>query len=85
MVVQASLAETRSHVALSAGHFIACREGGTRIQVAVDDLRWMARVLAGSGLSFAIECPPELGEAIRDYAAELVSQVERGAPGPQVA
>lgn len=75
VVVKAPLNVTRSLVALSPGHFSATSETTTRIQVEVDDLRWMARLLAGSGLAFEIETPPELVEAIHLYAAELVAQV----------
>jgi predicted DNA-binding transcriptional regulator YafY len=80
VTLQASLDEARSSLRLSAGHFTACDEGSTRIQVEVDDLRWMARLLAGSGLPFIVESPQELREAIRAYAAELVAQMERTAP-----
>jgi predicted DNA-binding transcriptional regulator YafY len=76
VMVPASLDEVRASVALSPGHFTACGERSTRIQVEVDDLRWMARLLAGSGLPFVIETPPELAGAIRDYAAELVMHAE---------
>lgn len=75
VIITAPLDEAQSRIALSPGHFMPVSEFKTRIQVEVDDLRWMARVLAGSGLPFAIETPSELGEAIRIYAAELVAQV----------
>ena len=76
VLVLASLDEAQSSVALSHGHFTVCGDWSTRIQVEVDDLRWMARLLAGSGLSFVIETPPELADAIRAYAAELVMHAE---------
>ncbi|MDQ2655522.1 MAG: YafY family transcriptional regulator [Chloroflexota bacterium] len=76
VMVRASLDEVRSGVALSPGHFTSCGERSTRIQVEVDDLRWMARLLAGSGLPFVIETPLDLADAIRDYAAELVIHAE---------
>jgi predicted DNA-binding transcriptional regulator YafY len=76
VLVLTSVDEARSSVALSPGHFTACGERSTRIQVEVDDLRWMARLLAGSGLPFRIETPPELAGAIRDYAAALVIHAE---------
>jgi predicted DNA-binding transcriptional regulator YafY len=76
VMVWASLDEVRSSVALSPGHFTPCGERSTRIKVEVDDLRWMARLLAGSGLPFRIETPPELAVAMRDYAKELVSHTE---------
>jgi predicted DNA-binding transcriptional regulator YafY len=77
VTMQAPLAEVQSNVALSPGHFTACGECSTRFQVEVDDLRWMARLLAGSGLTFVVESPPELREAVRTYASELAAQVER--------
>lgn len=74
--IVAPVQEARSLIALSGGHFTACDDCSTRIQVEVDDLRWMARILAGSGLPFVVESPNELREAIRAYAVELTSQVE---------
>ena len=73
--LMAAIQESQSRVALSTGHFTACEDGTTRVQVEVDDLRWMARTLAGSGLPFVVESPPELCEAILEYAADLVAQV----------
>jgi predicted DNA-binding transcriptional regulator YafY len=78
VMMHACLDEVRSSVALSPGHFSACGERVTRIQVEVDDLRWMARLLAGSGLPFVIENPIELNAAIRAYADELIAQLDTG-------
>jgi predicted DNA-binding transcriptional regulator YafY len=46
-------------------------EGGTRLEMRVDSLDWMARVLAGLGCSFRIEQPPELRAHIAALAARL--------------
>ncbi len=75
VILEAPLADVQSNVALSPGHFTTCDAYSTRIRVDVDDLRWMARLLGGSGLPFVIESPPELRDAIRAYAAELAAQV----------
>lgn len=80
VLVLAPLQEAQTNFALSQGHFTASDDCCTRIQVEVDDLRWMARSLAGSGLPFVIESPPELREEIRAYAAELVAQLANDGP-----
>jgi predicted DNA-binding transcriptional regulator YafY len=46
-------------------------EGGTRLEMSVDSLDWMARVLAGLGCSFTIEQPPELRARVAALAARL--------------
>lgn len=76
VVARAPLDEVMTRVGLSAGHFAACGERSTRIQVEVDDLRWMAVLLTGSGLPFVIESPPELAREIRDFAAELAGYAD---------
>lgn len=85
VVIPVPLQEARSNIALSSGHFTACDDCCTRIQVEVDDLRWMARILAASGLPFVIESPRELKEAIRAYAAELEAQLENEVPRTECA
>lgn len=73
----APLAESLRRVALSAGHFAA--EGdGTVVRVGVDDLRWMACCIAGSGLPFVVRQPVELREAVRLYAREITAYVGCG-------
>lgn len=76
VLVQAGLGDVRANVRLSPGHFVALDEESTRIRVEVDDLRWMARLLAGAGLPFCVEAPPELAEAVQAYAQELAANVE---------
>jgi predicted DNA-binding transcriptional regulator YafY len=58
----------------------ACFEeanGGVWYRVDVEDLPWMARLLAGLGVPFIVHHPPELCEVIREYARTLVSYAER--------
>jgi predicted DNA-binding transcriptional regulator YafY len=80
VMMLAPIDEVRSRVPLSHGHFTACGDCSTQIQVEVDDLRWMARTLAGAGLPFVVESPPELPDAIRAYALELVTNLESQSP-----
>jgi predicted DNA-binding transcriptional regulator YafY len=58
----------------------ACFEeanGGVWYRVDVEDLPWMARLLAGLGVPFTIYQPPELCEVVREYARTLVCYAER--------
>jgi predicted DNA-binding transcriptional regulator YafY len=58
----------------------ACFEeanGGVLFRVDVEDLPWMARLLAGSGIPFIVRRPRELCEVVREYARTLVSYAER--------
>jgi len=52
-------------------------EGGVLLRVDVEDLPWMARLLAGLGVPFTIHRPLELCEVVRQYARTLVSYAER--------
>ena len=83
VVVRAPVDEVRATIALSPGHFSACDAASTRVAVDVDDLRWMARLLAGSGLPFDVESPDELRDAVQDYAAELLSHVSEKNAGSE--
>lgn len=73
----APLAESLQRVTLSAGHF-AAEGGGTVVRVSVDDLRWMACCIAGSGLPCVVREPAELREALRVYAREIAINAGRG-------
>jgi len=58
----------------------ACFEeanGGVLLRVDVEDLPWMARLLAGLGLPFIIHRPRELCDVVRQYARTLASYAER--------
>jgi predicted DNA-binding transcriptional regulator YafY len=52
-------------------------EGGVLFRVDVEDLPWMARLLAGLGVPFIVHRPPELCEVVRQYARTLASYAER--------
>jgi predicted DNA-binding transcriptional regulator YafY len=51
-------------------------EGGVLFRVDVEDLPWMARLLAGLGVPFIIHRPRELCEVVRQYARTLASYAE---------
>src|SRR5262249_54460618 len=52
-------------------------EGGVLFRVDVEDLPWMARLLAGLGVPFVVHRPHELCDVVREYARTLVSYAER--------
>ena len=41
-----------------------------------DDLRWLARVLAGLSFGWEVQEPPELAEALKAHATEILEQLE---------
>ena len=51
--------------------------GGVLLRVDVEDLPWMARLLAGLGVPFIIHRPPELCDVVRQYAGTLARYAER--------
>ncbi len=52
-------------------------DGGVLLHGEVEDLRWIAVMLAGLGVPFVIRAPPELRVALREYALALVREAER--------
>jgi predicted DNA-binding transcriptional regulator YafY len=50
---------------------------GVVMRSSTSDLAWMSRVLAGLSFPFVVREPPELREALRRLAAELVALAER--------
>jgi predicted DNA-binding transcriptional regulator YafY len=52
-------------------------EGGVILHSSTSDLGWMTRVLAGLSFPFVVRRPPELREALRRRAAEIVALAER--------
>jgi predicted DNA-binding transcriptional regulator YafY len=52
-------------------------EGGVLYRVDVEDLPWMARLLAGLGVRFIVHRPRELCEVVRQYARALADYAER--------
>ncbi|HUY79940.1 MAG TPA: YafY family protein [Ktedonobacterales bacterium] len=69
-------ARRKARLSLSKGHFSEANNG-TLLRCDVEDLPWMARVLAGLGLPFVVHHPPELREELRQYALTLMSYTER--------
>jgi predicted DNA-binding transcriptional regulator YafY len=52
---------------------------GVLVRIEVEDLPWMARLLAGLGVPFVIHHPPELRGVFRQYALTMISYAERTA------
>ncbi len=52
-------------------------EGGVLFRVDVEDLPWMARLLAGLGVPFVVHRPRELCDVVRQYARTLAGYAER--------
>jgi len=52
-------------------------DGGVILRCSTSDLGWMSRVLAGLACPFVVRRPPELREALRRRAAEIVDLAER--------
>ena len=52
-------------------------DGGILFRMDVEDLPWMARLLAGPGFPFIVRRPRELCDVIRQYARTLASYAER--------
>lgn len=51
--------------------------GGVLFRAEVADLPWVARLLAGLGISFIIRQPLELRDVLRQYARSLLSYADR--------
>lgn len=77
--LQTTREEAQRHIPLSGGHFAEANQG-VLIRCEVDDLLWMARLLAGLGMPFVIHHPPELRTVFRHYAREMMSYAERDEP-----
>jgi predicted DNA-binding transcriptional regulator YafY len=50
---------------------------GTRLEMQVDSLDWMASVLAGLDCGFRIESPVELAESVRSLAERLLARADQ--------
>ncbi|GLV55560.1 transcriptional regulator [Dictyobacter sp. S3.2.2.5] len=74
--LEATLEEARRKSQLTQGHFTE-GNGGVLLRVEVEDLQWMARLLAGIGLPFTIHHPPELRTALRQHAQTMLDYAER--------
>lgn len=52
-------------------------DNGVILRVDVEDLPWMARLLASLDIPFIVHRPPELRDVLRQYARTLASYAER--------
>lgn len=77
--LQTTLAEAQRTIPLSNGHFTEQNQG-VLIRSEVEDLLWMARLLAGLGIPFIIHRPDELRAVVRRYALEMINYAERNNP-----
>jgi predicted DNA-binding transcriptional regulator YafY len=55
-------------------------DNGVVLHLQASDLDWMARHLAGTGIGFRVLAPPELNDALRHYAEEILTRAN-GSPG----
>lgn len=55
-------------------------DGGVLLRGEVENLRWIAITLAGFGVPFVIQHPPELRVALREYALALAADADHGEP-----
>jgi predicted DNA-binding transcriptional regulator YafY len=55
---------------------LSTTKAGTRIEMQVDSLEWMASVLAGLDCDFRVERPAELTDAVRSLAGRLAARAE---------
>jgi predicted DNA-binding transcriptional regulator YafY len=74
--VETTLEEAQRSIPLSKGHFEEANNG-ILVRCEVDDLPWMARLLAGLAMPFAIHHPPELRATVRHHALMMMSYAER--------
>lgn len=78
--LKTTLEEAQRASRLSKGHFAEV-DGGVLVRSEVDDLPWMARLLAGLGIPFRIHHPPELRTVLREYLHTLDQYAsDAGAP-----
>jgi predicted DNA-binding transcriptional regulator YafY len=64
---------------------LSATQAGTRLEMQVDSLDWMASVLAGLDCGFRIDAPAELADAVSLLAERLAARAEgsrRRAPAP---
>jgi predicted DNA-binding transcriptional regulator YafY len=76
VLLETTLAEAREEIP----PMIAALEevdGGVILRCSTSDLGWMSRVLAGLACPFVVRRPPELREALRRRAAEIMDLAGR--------
>ncbi len=74
--LETTLAEAQRRAQLPPAFFEEAK-GGILFRMDVDDLPWMARLLAGLGMPFIVHRPRELCDVLRQYARTLASYAER--------
>ena len=62
---------------------LADTEAGAVFRVNAMDLDWIARHLAGCGVRFTVREPPELNDALRRYADEILARASGASQQPQ--
>jgi predicted DNA-binding transcriptional regulator YafY len=79
--LKTTLAEARYKSHLSKGHFEETNDG-VLVRSEVEDLSWMAYLLAGLGVPFIIHHPPELRTVLRQHALKMMEYAERTGTEP---
>lgn len=74
--LQTTLKEAQRQMRLPQAFFEE-KDSGVLFRVEVEDLPWMARLLAGVGIPFIIHQPPELRNVIRQYALTLAGYAQQ--------
>jgi predicted DNA-binding transcriptional regulator YafY len=74
--LQATLAEAQRQTRLPKAFFQAGNDG-VLLSVDVEDLPWMARLLAGLDIPFIVHRPLELRDVLRQHAHTLMNYAER--------
>lgn len=73
--LETTLEEALRQTRLPKAHFEEVHQG-VLVRGEVDDLPWVARLLAGHGVPFLILRPPELRAVLRQYALTMISYAE---------
>jgi predicted DNA-binding transcriptional regulator YafY len=76
VLLETTLEEARRHIP-PGNAIITPVAGGVLVQLGVDRLDWMARMLMLVGCPFVVRRPPELRDALRRLAAEAAAMAER--------
>ncbi|GHO47960.1 helix-turn-helix transcriptional regulator [Ktedonospora formicarum] len=74
--LETTLQEAQGKTRLSKGHFTEV-DGGVLVHSEVQDLPWMASLLAGLDIPFVIHHPPELRTALREHALTMLRYAEQ--------
>lgn len=74
--LETTLHKAQGKTRLSKGHFTEVN-GGVLVRSEVQDLPWMASLLAGLDVPFVIHHPPELRTALRQHALTMLRYAEQ--------